>query len=162
MPPFNWISGHILAIVPFMKKFLTDARIYQAVTEMAFFLKEEAFYLDLWPFSEPLLILTTPTMTCQLTQEFSSPKPSIIQKAFARLRGDRDLFTMSDIPSKQWRAILNPEFNPNHMLQQTPKIVDECRVFCEKMRSRALENQVFSLEEDTLRLALDVIGVVAL
>ncbi|KAB2569996.1 putative sterigmatocystin biosynthesis P450 monooxygenase [Lasiodiplodia theobromae] len=149
-------------MVPFMKKFLTDASMYHAVTELALSLEKEAFYLDLWPLSEPLLILTTPAMTSQLTQEFNPPKPSVIKKALARLTGDPDLFTMSDIMSKQWRAILNPDFSPNYMLQQTPKIVDECRVFCEKMRARACENQIFSPEEDAIRLSLDVIGIVTL
>lgn len=152
----------MLAMKPFMEKFSTYACIYHAVTEFALSLEKEAFYLDLWPLSEPLLILTTPAMTSPLTQEFNPPKPSVIEKALARLTGDPDLFTMSDIPSKKWRAILNPDFSPNYMLQQAPKIVDECRVFCEKMRARARENQMFPLEEDTLRLTLDVMGVVTL
>lgn len=145
-----------------MEKFPTYASMYHAVTELALSLEKEAFYLDLWPLSEPLLILTTPAMTSQLTQEFNPPKPSVIEKAFARLTGDPDLFTTPDAPCKRWEAIFNSGFSPNYILQQTPKIVDECRVFCEKMRAHARENQIFPLKEDTLRLALDITGVVTL
>ncbi|KAF9630360.1 putative afln vera monooxygenase protein [Lasiodiplodia theobromae] len=137
MPPFNWITGHMVALKPFMEKFPTYASMYHAVTELASSLEKEAFYLDLWPLSEPLLILATPAMTSQLTQEFNPPKPSVIEKAFARLTGDPDLFTTPDAPY-------------------------ECRVFCEKMRAHARENQIFPLKEDTLRLALDITGVVTL
>lgn len=152
----------MLALEAFMEKFPTYAVIYHAVTELALSLEKEAFYLDLWPLSEPLLILTTPAMTSQLTQEFSPPKISVIEKALARLTGDTDLFNMPDVQWKRWEAIFNTGSSPNFMFQQTPKIVDECRIFCEKMRARAQENQIFSLEEDAVRLALDVIGVVTL
>ncbi|KAL0264058.1 hypothetical protein SLS55_000002 [Diplodia seriata] len=162
MPPFSWITGHMLALKPFMDQLPTDAITNYTVTELAFSLGTEAFYLDFWPLSEPLLILTSPAMASQLTQQFNPLKPPVIEKAFAGLTGGPNLFTMPDESWKRWRAIFSPGFSPTYMLQQTPKIVDECRVFCEKMRARASENQMFHLEEDTLRLTLDVIGVVTL
>ncbi|OJD40674.1 cytochrome p450 [Diplodia corticola] len=162
MPPFSWATGHMLAMKPFMEKLPADAITNYTVTELAYSLNKEAFYLDFWPLSEPLLILTTPDMASQLTQQFNPLKPSVIENAFAGLTGGPNLFTMPDVPWKRWRAIFNPGFSPSYMLQQTPKIVDECRVFCEKMRARVRQNQMFYLEEDTLRLTLDVIGVVTL
>ncbi|EOD52149.1 putative afln vera monooxygenase protein [Neofusicoccum parvum UCRNP2] len=162
MPPFSWITGHMLALKPFVEKLPADAITNYTVAELALSMKKNAFYLDFWPLSAPLLVVSSPEMASQLTQKFNPLKPDVIEKAFASLTGGPNLFTMPDTPWKRWRAIFNPGFSPAYMLQQTPKIVDECRVFCEKMRSRVRDDRLFYLEEDTLRLTLDVIGVVSL
>lgn len=162
MPKFNWITGHMLAIKPFVNRLPTDAITNYIMTTMAFALKKNAFYLDFWPLSEPLLVVTSPQLASQLTQEFNPLKPGNINSAFAHLCGGPNLFTMPDAPWKRWRAIFNPGFSPTYMLDQTPKIVDQCRIFCSKMRQRVHAGEMFPLGEDTLRLTLDVIGVVSM
>ncbi|KAK0637868.1 putative sterigmatocystin biosynthesis P450 monooxygenase stcS [Lasiodiplodia hormozganensis] len=162
MPKFNWITGHMLAIKPFVDKLPPDAITNYIMTTMAFAMKKNAFYLDFWPLSDPILVVTSPQLASQLTQEFNPLKPGNINSAFAHLCGGPNLFTMPDGPWKRWRAIFNPGFSPTYMLDQTPKIVDQCRIFCDKMRQRVRAGEMFPLEEDTLRLTLDVIGIVSM
>lgn len=124
MPEFNWIAGHMLAMKPYADQLPPDSTSNHIPTTMAFETKKNAFYLDFWPLTEPTLIVTSPALASQLTQQFNPLKPSVINNAFAGLTGGPNLFTMPDAPWKKWRAIFNPGFSSNYMLQQTPKIVD--------------------------------------
>ena len=162
MPKFNWITGHMLATKAFIKNLPPDAITNYIMTTMAFSLKKNAFYLDFWPLSAPILVVTSPLLASQLTQEFNPPKPNNIEAAFVYLCGGPNLFTMQDVPWKIWRSIFSPGFSSANMLEQTAKIVEQCHIFCSKIRQCAREGEMFYLEEYTLRLTLDVIGIVSM
>ena len=131
-------------------------------TEMAFKLKRNMFYVDFWPLSPPMLILTTPHAAAQLTQQFNPGKPPPIVKAFETLTGGPNLLTMPDGPWKRWRSIFSPGFSQSYMLEQVPKIVTEVNIFCERLREAARRGAMIQLEELTFRLTLEIIGVVGL
>ena len=162
MPEFNWITGHMLAIKAFIENLPPDAITNYIMTTMAFSFKKNAFYLDFWPLSAPILVVTSPLLASQLTQEFNPPKPNNIEAAFAYLCGGPNIFTMPDVSWKRWRSIFSPGFSSVNMLEQTAKIVEQCHIFCSKIRQCAREGEMFYLEEYTLRLTLDVIGIVSM
>lgn len=63
---------------------------------------------------------------------------------------------------KRWRALFSPGFNPAYLIGLAPHIADEVAVFCEQLRKKAREGEMFLLEPLTLRLTVDTICSVTL
>jgi hypothetical protein len=60
------------------------------------------------------------------------------------------------------RSIFNPGFSAAHLMTLAPYILDKSMIFIEIMREFTSNNRLFSLEEYTTRLTVDVIGKVTL
>ena len=161
MPPFKWLSGHMLALKTTMQKLPLDAVTHYAFAEIALSSKENMFYVDFWPLSPPILVVTTPFVAAQVIQA-KLPKPKSISDVLESMTGGPNLLTMLESQWKQWRTVFNPGFNPSYVLDQVPKIVQEVELFYRILQRKASENELFQLDKVTLRLTLEVIGVVAL
>ena len=162
MPPFSWLAGHMLAVKTVMEKLPANAATHYTFADIALQSKESMFYVDFWPISDPLLVITSPFAAEQLSKHPIHFKPSNIVKVMESLTGGPSLLTMPETQWKQWRTIFNPGFSPSYILDQVPKILPEIEVFREKLREQALLNKFFQLDKMTLRFSLEVIGIVAL
>lgn len=78
------------------------------------------------------------------------------------LTGKHDLVSMEGQLWKTWRNIFNPGFSATHLATMVPGIMDDVLVFRDILRKRAEQGNIFSLEEATLNVTLDVIGRVTL
>ena len=63
---------------------------------------------------------------------------------------------------KTWRSIFNPGFSADHLNTLVPAIVQDALVFCDNLREHARKDEMFSMEEMTINLTIDVIGRVTL
>ena len=120
------------------------------------------FYLDMWPFSLPLLVVSSPSAAYQLTQEHSQPKSDGLRKYMRPLAENKDLVSLEGQPWKQWRNVFNPGFSASHLINLVPQIAKEVSTFREILRERAQVGDLFLLEEATVNLTMDTIGRVAL
>ena len=68
MPPWNSILGHLLSLPPVLEKLFKDSQQSYAFGELSknFAKSDYLSYLDLWPFSKPLIV-ATPLQTYQST-----------------------------------------------------------------------------------------------
>ncbi|ETS79294.1 hypothetical protein PFICI_09147 [Pestalotiopsis fici W106-1] len=148
--------------MPFVDKQPSDALFNYALTEMAWSIESDAFYLDFWPIAGPMLVLKSPTMAMQMMQQNNPGKPDFLGNAFTELSGGPNLISMEDAMWKKWRAIFTPILSTSVILQQAPKVVAQCEVLCEKLRRRAHEGKMFQLEDDTIPLTLEVISTISL
>ena len=163
MPKFSWIMGHLLAAKPVMDALPKDAHINVVATELSrAFTKTDAFYLDFWPFSRTMLIVSSPSAAIQVTQKYNLPKPTLLHDYFLPITGGANLFTMPEEQWKPWREIFNPGFSANYILEQLSHIVQEVLVYCDILREHARHGDIFSLDETTLNLTMDIIGAVTL
>jgi cytochrome P450 len=163
MPEFSWIMGHLLAAKPVMDALPSDVHVNVATTELSrMFTKTDAFYLDFWPFSRTILVISSPLAAMQVTQEHNLPKPVLLHDYFLPITGGANLFTMPEEQWKPWRAIFNPGFSASYILEQVPHIVKEVSVYCEILREHGRKGDIFSLDETTLSLTMDIIGTVTL
>lgn len=120
------------------------------------------FYMDMWPFAEPILYLFDPDMVAQVTTDHVTPKNPGIKEFMVHLAGEGDLVSSDGPHWKKWRSCMNPGFAAGHLMTLVPGIVDDSLVFVEKLAEHADKGEVFRLEEDATRLTVDIIGKVAL
>lgn len=161
MPHFSLIFGHFLALGRVLRKLPPNCQIHEAFSQIAQSFPNGLFYVDIWPYGKPLLVITTPAATLQ-AQKYGLSKPLEVFAPLNAITGGESLLTMADHTWTKWRNLFNPDFSTGHMLKLAPLIVQEVAIFRQNLRDRARRSELFQLEELTLRLALDVIGTVTM
>ena len=161
----SFVAGHLLSIKPIMDRYPKDAHKVYTFGEMSRkFPKSGAYYLDLWPLSNPFLMVTSPTLADQATQTTSVAyeRPDALRKWFLSIAGGQNLF---DAHGKDWkplRALFNPGFSTRHLLTLVPVLMEEILIYCETLRLHAKIGDTFYLDPTTLRFTVDIIGRVVL
>lgn len=162
MPEFNPLAGHLLVLQRFMAQLPPDCTTNTPLLQIGeSFPNDGLYYFDLWPFSKPVLIVTSASAAFQL-QRHALNKMNFLVEGFQKLTGGPNLFTMTDPLWKHWRGIFSPAFSHSYMLDLAPAIAQEVKVFRDILKRNATDPKIFQLEDLTLRLTLDVIGAVAL
>lgn len=123
---------------------------------------DSIFYIDNWPFSPPILVIASPEGASQITQVRVLPKFHAVRHFTRPLTGDHGLLTMEGSAWKAWRAIFNPGFSADNLTSMIPSIMKDMQIFCDILRDHARKEDLFSLEEITTNLTLDIIGRVTL
>jgi cytochrome P450 len=119
------------------------------------------FYLNLWPFNAPIMVVANTYVASQVEAAFLD-KPANICATLEVINGGPSLLTMHGSTWKKWRALFNPGFATGYITGLAPAVVEEATVFCNLLQDRAKKGEVFALEEDTLRLTFDIIARVTL
>ena len=120
------------------------------------------FYIDTWPFLEPICVIVDPDVAYQVTVQNSLPKHKSVTKAIWPLVGEKNLGSMDGAEHKMWRAIFNPGFSSAHLMTLVDGIVDDSMLFMEILGRHAEEQDIFSLEEAATKATVDIIGRVVL
>jgi sterigmatocystin biosynthesis cytochrome P450 monooxygenase len=164
MPKHSRLFGHLLAIKPYVDKLPSDAHGFIAVGQMAREYPDGVFYLDLWPFFEPLMVCTSTTAAIQATQKtvLATKKPASLHTWFHSITGGPNLFTMDEDEWRAWRKIFNPGFSQTHLVSLVPDIVKETRAYRDVLKSYAEADIMFRLDEATLWFTMDLIGAIVL
>jgi cytochrome P450 len=161
MPKHNALTGHLLILKKLMDALPFDCTINTPLTEVSQQFPTGMGYFDLWPFTKPLLFVNN-TFAALQWQQVLFDKPDEIRVAFHNLTGGLNLFTMPQEIWKPWGAAFNPAFSGAQMLDLVPTIVTEVQVYRDILRKRASRNEMFQLEDLTLRLTVDVIAAAAM
>ena len=165
MPPHSFAAGHLQVLASIIPLYPRDGiKIYLFGELSRRFARGGAFYLDLWPFSEPFLIITSAYLSNQVTTstDIALEKPDALRKWFWSLTGGISIF---DAPADKWkplRTLFNRGFSANHLISLIPSMVEETKVYCDILRQYAKQGDMFYLDPTNLRFMLDVIGRTAL
>lgn len=165
MPPWSPIFGHLPAIAPILKTLPKKAQQAYYFNELVkdFEDSDTLFYLDLWPFSTPLCLVSSPSIAIQIaSQQHDLIKPPTIEYFFRPLAGGDNLFTMNGPEWKRSHALFVPGFQANYLLSQMSHIVEEALVYVTVLEEHAVKKDMFSLDEVTLWYAMDIIVAVTL
>lgn len=121
------------------------------------------FIIDTWPFSLPLLVISTPTAANAL-QKYSPSllKPGDVTGPLDTLSAGSSMMTMPEDQWKHWRLLFNPSFSITYLTQLAPTIANEVSIFCKKLREVAIEGKAIQLEPLASRLTIDVVGRISL
>jgi len=164
MPPWNFVSGHLGALPTLLKQFPFGCQQSDVFAQLAldFESTSKTFYMDTWPFGNPLLVVASPELAVQACQEHDLVKPAVLIPFFTPFAGGPNLFTTNGAEWKRSRALFNPGFAANVMLECTPHIVDEADVYVSVLREHARKGDTFLLDKLTCDYMMDVIGTVTM
>jgi len=159
MPPYHAIWGHLGALRDAIQKFPHNCIMHVPFTAMAREFPGGMFYFDLWPFSSPLIVISTNEGAQQIQDaEGELRKPEDITVPIDTVSGGPSLITMYGNQWKKWRALFSPAFASGYILDMAPVMVEEMNIFCCLLRNQADAGEMFQLEDLTLPLTLDIIG----
>jgi sterigmatocystin biosynthesis cytochrome P450 monooxygenase len=161
MPKHHLLFGHFLALKECMQALPRTIVIHVVVRRIAKQYPNGAFCLNLWPFNSPLIVVTNPFMASQVEAAFLD-KPASMCSTLEIINGGPSLQTMHGHTWKKWRNLFNPGFAPSYMTGLAPALAEEVMVFCQLLQDHASRNDMFQLEEYTLRLTFDVIARITL
>lgn len=162
MVPHSFWLGHLGIIAKILAKYPSDlhpqcmpllvAQEYPEVAEQA------VLYLDIWPFSHPMMAVFHPDIMAQFTQDNSRPKHSQMREEFHILSGCNDLVNQEGQVWKMWRSIFNPGFSVKNLMSLVPAFLEEIQVFRDWLGDVAEGDQVVQLEAKAMRATGDIIG----
>ncbi|PVH97051.1 cytochrome P450 [Periconia macrospinosa] len=164
MPPWNPVLGHLLTLPPLLEKLTAGSQQSDAFTLLSreFTHTDGCFYIDVWPFANPLLVITSPELAVQACQEHDLPKPDVLVPFFAPIAGGPNLFVMNGAEWKHSRALFNPGFSASVMVEVMPHVLEEAEVYVSLLRDHARSGETFLLDNVTCDYMMDVIGTVTI
>jgi cytochrome P450 len=165
MPPWNPIFGNIAVMARLQKKGPADTREAELFALLAIETPgyEGGFYVDLWPFSCPMLVVTSPVLALEATQTYDLPKPDVLQLFINPMAGGSDnLFVTNGARWKKSRDLFNHGFSMATAITHMPCILEEAEEFIQILTQHARAGDTFSLDQLTCRYTMDIIGNVAL
>ena len=164
MPPYHPLLGHLKIGSDILQNLPQDAHpiympdmIRRTLPDLG-----PIFYLDMWPFTRPILVVASPAAIHQFTQAHSLPKAMELRHFLKPLTDNQDLVSLEGQAWKLWRKIFSPGFNANHLIHLVPRIIEEVSTFGEILRERAQADALFPLEDITVNMTMDTIGRVVL
>ncbi|CAE7194187.1 hypothetical protein P3342_009590 [Pyrenophora teres f. teres] len=165
MPEWDFAAGNLKTLPGLLDKFPKGSQQSDAFSLLSHDFKENdnCFYIDLWPFTSPLMIITSPDLAMQACgPEHDLPKPPILIPFFAPFAGGPNLFDMNGAEWKRSRALFNPGFSDRVMLESTPHIIEEAEVYVALLREHAKKGDTFSLDRLTCDYMMDLIGAITI
>lgn len=175
MLPHSLLFGHLPIFADFRKAHPPDVNIYTFHTWLSkncnnYFPDLDylppVVYLDLWPFNDPLAMVTDPVAASQFTSVRSLPKVQVTRDFIDPLTSCVDIVCTEGQVWKTWRSRFNPGFSQRNLTALLPEVIEEVNVFVEGLKAMAGENgawgSVFQLEKRTTDVTFDIICRTAL
>ena len=125
------------------------------------FQSEGLFYIDLWPASGMMMVVTSPLVAAQAAQtntKICFERASMLRRFFKPIAGGTNLFDMTEREWRPWRAMFNKGFSTEQVTNLVPHVLRETEVYKEILRGLARNEEMFYLDLITLRFTMDVIG----
>ncbi|CAN9315173.1 unnamed protein product [Alternaria alternata] len=157
MPKHHPLFGHLIVLKEAIQSLPQNTVMHVVVRRIAQSFPGGVFYLNLWPFNAPIMVVANPYVASQIEAAFLD-KPANISATLEVINGGPSLLTMYGSTWKKWRALFNPGFAAGYITGLSPAIAEEVTVFCQLLQERAQKGEVFPLEEHTLRLTFDIIA----
>ena len=160
MPAWNPLLGNLLAAGRIAEQLPPDSHSCYLLRKMSLEYPNGAFYLDVWPMMEAVIVVTDPTMANQATSHpvVGSTKPSSLQGWFYAITGGP---SQSDLNGQAWKYLhdlFSPAFSNTNINAMVPVIVDRIITFRGILRKKAEEGERILLEPLVLNLITDIIG----
>lgn len=140
-----------------------DAHYQYMFAEIAreHFQSEGMFYIDLWPASGMMIIVSSPLVAAQVAQtntKICYERAFMLRRFFKPIAGGPNLFDMAEREWRPWRAIFNKGFSTEQVTSLVPHVLRETEIYKQRLRDLARKEEMFYLDLVTLRFTMDVIG----
>lgn len=142
-----------------VKKYPADAHPQALFTNLGLkYDLEGIYYMDLAPFSPPLVLITDPALGLQIQTSNQFHRHPYAISFLGGMVGTKSLFSTQGAEWTKQRSWFAPAFSLQHILTLVPGMVEEALVFKKKLEGFAESGEVFSMNEATMKLTIDVIG----
>jgi cytochrome P450 len=165
MPPWNPIFGHLLVLDSAFRKHnlppdIQMPDVFAGLSKEFGNESDSLFYMDLWPFSLPMLLVSSPNCALQICQkaDFAVDRPDILLRSMYPIIGGRSVFGTNGFEWKEARSVLQSGLNSNNILNQLGHVVDEAEVLIEILKQKAHAGEVFQLDHLTVKFMMDISG----
>ena len=157
--------GSILSLAKVKKQNPPDMHPQLLIALVARFFKlPSIFFLDAWPFSAPMVVISDPQVAVNASTfgRYGLAKHSRIKKFTNYITGSKSLFTLDGTDWRAIRSMFNPAFGLGHLTSLASLIVEDCQIFCERLEDHAEQETTCLMEELGSRLTFDIIAKVVL
>ncbi|KAJ5647168.1 hypothetical protein N7490_003540 [Penicillium lividum] len=164
-PSWNPVLGNLAVMAGVQKRGPSDVRQADLFAHFAAETKglDTGFYVDVWPFNEPMLIVTSPAMAIDACQTYDLPKPKALQPFINPMAGGSDnIFVTNGARWKHARELFNHGFSMAASLSHMTCILEEAKVYVHLLKGHAKAGDTFLLDPLTCRYAMDIIGNITL
>lgn len=160
MPRWSWLYGHLPFLLATLKQYPSDILFSVVINDIYHknFESNGLFYLDLWPFARPTLVVCNSAASLDVNRRLNT-KPDEYKSIFIPQTNGPSLLSTNGAGWKIWRRSMNPGFATNNLIQSGGMniIIESIEVLCNVLRTKAKEGNVFILEDFVSRCTLDVI-----
>ncbi|CRG90420.1 putative sterigmatocystin biosynthesis P450 monooxygenase stcS [Talaromyces islandicus] len=164
MPPWGFFLGNIPALAALNKHVPKDARQAESFALLSSESPglESCFYVDVWPFGFPILVITSPELAVQTCQTHDLGKPDVLAPFIAPMAGGSSFFDSNGMEWKRSRDLFHHAFSMKASMEHIPQIVEEAETFVDILREHAEKQGIFLLDQETCNCVMDIVGNVAL
>lgn len=160
MPPWNPIFGHLLVLDKTFKKHKLPRDMHMndvlAPISRDFDDSDSLFYVDLWPFLKPTVLVSSPKYAQQA--ELILDRPDALLWSMHPVTGGRSLFAANGSEWKDARSMLLPGFKSNYIANQIAYATDEAEELVEVLRLKAQKQELFQFDSVILKYMMNTSG----
>ncbi|KAH7362207.1 cytochrome P450 [Plectosphaerella cucumerina] len=159
MPPWSPLLGHLLSAGKMFDRLPADGHSCYMLRMLSLDFPDGAYYLDVWPMQEPILVVTDPDMsyTVETHPVVGVTKPRTLQGWFHPISGGPAQSDLNGAPWRYLHDLFAPAFSSTNVNAMAPVIVDRIEIFRDILRRRAAAADRFELEPAVLSLINDMI-----
>ncbi|CZR60715.1 related to sterigmatocystin biosynthesis P450 monooxygenase STCS [Phialocephala subalpina] len=159
-PPHSLILGNLAIMGEGMKNYPADIHPQPLFTQLGIDYKFDGiYYLDLYPFSESFIFILDPDLALQVqSQPHLFPRHQFAINFLGGIVGKKSIFSTMGKEWQQQRSWFAPAFSMGHLLTLVPGMIEEVLVFKEKLTKFAVTGDTFVMNDEAMKLAIDLIG----
>ncbi|SPO01960.1 related to sterigmatocystin biosynthesis P450 monooxygenase STCS [Cephalotrichum gorgonifer] len=160
MPSWNPLLGNLLAAGKVFDRLPADSHSCYMLRMLSLDFPDGAYYLDVWPMMDPLLVITDPDMSysAETHPQVGATKPPSLQGWFHPISGGPSQSDLNGRPWRYLRDLFSPAFSNSNVNAMAPVIVDRIEIFRQILREKAASGvERFPLEPAVLSLINDMI-----
>lgn len=158
--------GHLLALDEAYKKYSLPVDLHRhdmfGAMSRDFPETDGLFYADVWPFINPLLIVTSPVYAIQTYQRQDLDKPVDLVSFMHPIAGGNTIFTSNGQEWKNARSLFSSGFNSAYILNQTEYVVREAEEYVSVLEEHARSGKMFLLDDVHLKYTMNISGLLTL
>ncbi|KAI7708904.1 hypothetical protein KC353_g10730, partial [Hortaea werneckii] len=134
-PPHSYLWGSL----PSMNEVLSKQPKRAAPQTFGILIRDhfglgDYFYVDPWPFGDPIMMIFDADIMNQFTVKQSLPKHPEVEKFMRNIGGPGNMVSSEGVEWKKWRSAFNPGFAASHLMSLVPLIVDDVLIFNDIMK----------------------------
>ncbi|EDN07453.1 predicted protein [Histoplasma mississippiense (nom. inval.)] len=158
-PPHSFWFGHLLEVNKINRAYPTNVYIHHTLISLARkYDLPELYYLDLWPFVSPMVVLCKPELAAQVTTEQTFPKDPAVGRFFSPFLGKSSIISVNGPKWKGLHSTFVPAFAPAYIRTLADGMLDEVLIYHDNLAKFAKSQECFAMAPLSIDLTFNVIG----